>query len=146
MSTEMSIININSPAIIYKHLKTHADKVIALETDCKNLDIVIDIHWFFLHSRYHKENFDCKKHIGKWKYDASSPEDLIEKALKVLPFVAKGDFPVVKFTNLPNVFSGEKQIVFFCFPFGPSPKEAQVLLEEKMKVNVYWGSKIFQKP
>lgn len=146
MSTEISMININSPAEIYKHLTTYADKALGSHTDRKNLDVVMDIHWFFMHSKYHKENFDYKKHINKWKYDASSPEDLIEKALTVIPFVAKGDFPVVKFTNLPNVFSGEKQIVFFCFPFGPSPIKAQKLLKEKMRIDVYWGSEKFQKP
>ena len=129
-----------SPASIYRLLTSHADKILVSRKERENLDIVIDMHWFFLHSRYHKEQFNYKKHIGKWKYDAVSFEDLLARVLVLMPSVAAGDLPVVKFTNIPNVTSGEKLIVVYCFPFGPGPEQARDILIEKIGPEIYWGS------
>jgi len=99
------------------------------------------MHWFFLHSKYHKNNRTYKNYIGKWKYDAVSAEDLFEKVLKIIPLVASKRFPVAKFTNIANVFTGEKLIVVYCFPFGITPDNIGKILTEKGFKNIYWSSK-----
>ncbi len=137
---------IESGASIFKYLSEHSDKTINLPSERDNLELVMDLHWFFLYSRYHKENYNYKRHIGKWKYDATSSRDLLEKVLIILPIVASGMFPVAKFTNLANVFSGEKKIVVYCFPFGPSPYETGGILKEKIGDGIYWGSKKYPEP
>lgn len=138
------IISEKWPSSIYKLLNRQAELVIISREDRANLDIVMDIHWIFLHSLYHKQNTNYKRHTGKWKYDADSQEDLIEKAKQVMPLVADRTFPVVKFTNLGNVFSGEMLLVVYCFPFGPQPAEAKRLLIEQGLNTIYWGSEKFK--
>lgn len=137
---ELNEIVNQSPAFIYRLLSFYADQMLFSRKDRENLEIVIDIHWFFLYSKYHREQFNYKKHIGKWKYDAISVKDLLDKVLNLLPSVASGDLPVVKFTNIPNVNTGEKLIVAYCFPFGPSPAQAKDILAEKIGTGIYWGS------
>lgn len=129
-----------SPALIYRCLMDHAGNTIANKDTLANLDIIMDFHWFFLHSKKAKEQFNTKRHSGKWKYDATSVEDLIHKAKAILPLVASGDFPVAKFTNIANVFSGEKLIVVYCFNFGHSAKETGDIFSEAVGEDVYWGS------
>ena len=135
-----------SPQVIYRNLMSFAKKEIESAKERENFEVIIDIHWFFLHSRYHKQNFNYKKHIGKWKYFAISYQDLHDKVYRVIPLVAQGKLPVVKFTNLGNVFSGEKMIVAYCFPFGPSPEEARGFLVSSIGDEIIWGSKKFKEP
>ena len=111
-----------------------------------NIDIIIDIHWFFIHSLRHKQEYNIKKHIGKWKFFASSNADLYKTIYEMLPLVAAGKLPVFKFTNLGNVFSGEKTIVAYCFPFGPSPSECKSILRPILGQDPIWGSKFFKEP
>ncbi len=132
-----------SPALIYKRLAEYARSSIPEEKLFSNLDIIMDFHWFFLHSKESKKNFNTKRHIGKWKYDARSVENLFLIAEAILPLVASGDFPVAKFTNIANVFSGEKLIVVYCFDFGLTPMETGSLFREVAGEGVYWGSERF---
>jgi len=94
----------------------------------------------YLHSKYHKENKTYRNYTGKWKYDAVSEEELFEKVCKIIPLVASKKFPVAKFTNIANVLSGEKLIVVYCFPFGPSPREVKNILTRQGLKNIYWSS------
>ncbi len=107
-----------SPAIIFRQLNELADKSINSKRIRQNLNIKIDFHWFFLHSEYYKKKYTCNKHIGKWKYQATSYEDLIEKISIILPIVAHNKISIAKLTNVGNVFSGEKLLLVYCFPFG----------------------------
>lgn len=134
------------PARIHKHLSEYANKSILDPSERTNLEITIDLHWFFLHSKYHKENYNNKKHIGKWKYNATSTEDLFEKIKIILPLVASRQLAVSKFTNLANVFNNEKLIVVYCFSFGLSAKCIGDLLNDRIGDGVYWGSVRFKKP
>ena len=133
-----------SPASIFRYLESNADETILSKKDRGNLEIITDIHWIFLHSRFHKKSGKSKHHIGKWKHDANSYEDLLDKILKIIPHVATGEFPVVKFTNYPNVFSGEKTIVIYCFPDCLNPVETRKILERETGIYVYWGSKHYK--
>ncbi len=133
-----------SPASIFRYLEANANENILSRRERKNLLIKMDIHWFFLHSSFHKKYHKCKQYIGKWKYDALSYEDFFEKILKLLPSVAKGELPVVKFTNYPNVFSGEKKIVIYCFPDGSDPIESKKRLKTELGIDVYWGSERYK--
>ena len=74
-----------------------------------------------------------------------SEKDLYDQVYNLLPLVAEGTLPVVKFTNLGNVFTDEKTIVIYCFPFGPSPKKARAILTHAIgEEGVVWGSNFFK--
>ncbi|MFC1812343.1 hypothetical protein ACFL03_06585 [Thermodesulfobacteriota bacterium] len=128
-----------SPAAIYKKLTDNADRLITSDKKRANLDIVIDFHWFFLHSLYHKRKKMLKNPLGNWRYNATSTENLLEKTLKVIPVVASGKFPVVKFTNIGNVFSGERLIVIYSFPSGPDPYAIKEILMETIGNDISWS-------
>lgn len=136
----------SNPAAIFKRLKKRADQIITAESERINLDIVIDYHWFFLHSITHKDNFSFKHNFGKWKYHADSFDDLFDKASLLLPYVASGRLPVVKFTNIANVFSGEKQLVVYSFKFGLSPAEVGQIVKSEISDSAYWNSSWYQIP
>ncbi len=135
-----------APIDIYKLLTTVSDKVIKSSDDRANLQIIMDIHWFFLYSKSLKEDKRYKKHIGKWKYHAVSPSDLFKNISQILPSVASATLPVVKFTNIANVFSGERLIVVYCFPTGPDPTEAKNILTSMGWCDFFWGSHRYQAP
>lgn len=135
-----------SPALIYRDIMSFVNNKIESANERENFEAIIDIHWFFLHSKYHKRNFNYKRHIGNWRYCAASYKDLIDKVYRVIPLVAEGKLPVVKFTNLGNVFSGEKMIVAYCFPFGPSREEARNLLVNSIGEEIIWDSKKYNEP
>ena len=136
----------DTPSEIYKLVAERADRLIGSRDERQNLDIVIDIHWFFLHSMSHKQREQWKRHAGKWKYRAHSREDLIEKACRLLPAVASGRLPVVKFTNVANVFTGEMLIVAYCFASGPGAEETKKTLLETIRGEIYWGSNKYKEP
>jgi len=133
------------PFEIMKWLLECVDSAGLSKEERANLDIVIDIHWFFLHSKFHKENYNYKKHIGKWKYDAPSGDKLFHAVKELIPAVARKVLPVVKFTNTGNVLTGERLIVAYCFPFGPEPLEVRNVLLGK-GLDIYWGSTYFKPP
>lgn len=144
MPQENKIDGDKSPAEIYRKLTTCIEKTVVSPEERNNVEVIIDMHWFFIHSKYHKQNFQYKKHIGKWKYCATSNKNLYDHVFKLIPLVAEGKLPVVKFTNTGNVFTGEKTIVVYCFPFGPTPKDAESFLIDTIGKTFFWGSKIFQ--
>ncbi|MFC1857701.1 hypothetical protein ACFL9U_06680, partial [Thermodesulfobacteriota bacterium] len=79
MSPDIKANNSESPATIYRKLIHYMEEKIESVKERDNVDIIIDIHWFFIHSKYHKRNFNYKKHIGKWKYYATSYTDFYDK-------------------------------------------------------------------
>jgi len=133
-----------SPAEIYRQLTTCINDTVAHPEERDNVEVIIDMHWFFIHSKYHKKNFQYKKHIGKWKHYGTSDKSLYDNVFKLIPLVAEGKLPVVKFTNTGNVFTGEKTIVVYCFPFGPTPKDAESILIDAIGKTFFWGSKIYK--
>ena len=143
----LSDANNYPPAVIYKRLIHNARENIYAEFR-DNLDIVLDLHWIFLHSKIFKfrPNINFRQHIGKWKYDASSADDLFEKVFMLLPYVAEDKLPVVKFTNIGNVFSGEKLIVVYYCPNSTPHKEIRQILYDKLKIPFYWGSDKYKEP
>ncbi len=151
MNKNNSKIEINNdkkftPAIIYRQLSEFANYNIESVKFKKNFELIIDYHWFFLHSKYHKYKHGCKKHTGKWKYHAVSDQDLLTKVTKLLPFIAQGKLPVTKFTNIGNIFTDEKIIVIYCFPFSLNPLEIKNLLINEGINDIFWGSKKFKEP
>lgn len=146
MSTDIKADINESPAVIYRNLMSFVNNEIESTKERENFEAIMDIHWFFLHSKYHRRNFSFKKHIGKWKYYATSYNDLYYKVYKVIPLVAEGKLPVVKFTNLCNVFSGEKMIVAYCFPFGPRPEETRDFLVNSIGDDIIWSSEKYKEP
>jgi hypothetical protein len=128
-----------SPAIIYKRLTDYLNESCIEQVVRDNLDIVIDFHWFFLQSKKHKTEFGLRNPVGKWKYYAVSFDVLQESIFRLMPIVAVGLLPLVKFTNVGNVFSGEKEIVVYCFSFGPSQIEAKTILTDILGDGMVWG-------
>lgn len=133
------------PAAVRKALEDFADAHVPLARDRDNLEIVIAMHWFFLHSREHKQRAGPLKHCGKWKIAPASADALLATVRTLLPVVAAGVLPVMKFTNLGNVFSGEHLAVVYCFPSGPSPAAARDLLRQE-GLDARWGSDFFAEP
>ena len=144
MPQDIKSVTRKSPAEIFCKITTCLNDTVAPAGERDNVEVIIDMHWFFIHSKYHKKNFQYKKHIGKWKHYATSDESLYDNVFKLIPLVAEGKLPVVKFTNTGNVFTGEKTIVVYCFPFGPTPKDAESILIDTIGKTFFWGSKIFQ--
>jgi hypothetical protein len=146
MMKTLKNIQWNNPAAIYKILQERAAELILKESEKANLDIVIDYHYFFLHSSVHKNNFSFRHQYGNWKYDAESFENLFDMASKLIPYVASGKLPVVKFTNMANVFTGEKQLVVYSFPSGPAPPEVGEIVKREISEKIYWNSSWYQMP
>ena len=146
MSINVKADTNQSPGVIYQNVMSFVNNEIESTKERENFEAVIDMRWFFLHSKYHKRYFSYKKHIGKWKDCAASYEVLISRVYKVIPLVGQGKLPAVKFTNLGNVFSGERMMVAYCFPFGPSSEEAKNLLVNSIGDDVVWGSEKCKEP
>lgn len=128
-----------SPAQIVKQLK---DKV-AGHPQAANIEVTPDIHWIFIRSIMHKSDPAVKKHCGKWKYDAQDNESLISRVCDLLPLVANGKLPVIKLTNIGNVFTDERVIVVYCFDDIATPTGTRESLEKNFKGQFYWGSDRF---
>ncbi len=111
-----------------------------------NIEITLDYHWVFLNSRDIKERENVIKHNGKWKFDAASGEALIRAAEALIPFVADGRMQLVKFTNLPNVYTGQRALVGYSFPHGFGPWGIGELMKGALGSSVYWGSERFKEP
>lgn len=124
-----------SPAIIHKSIMD----ILVDSPVNDNLQIVIDFHWFFLQSRRHKAKSGLKNYSGKWKYYAASADVFMESVFNLVPLVASGELPLVKFTNVANVFTGEKEIVAYCFPSGPAKAEAESILAGILGDGIVWG-------
>ncbi len=135
-----------TPALIYRQLSEFIDNNIKSAKLKQNLELIIDYHWFFIHSNHHKRQYNCKNHIGKWKYYAISNQDLLTNVTKILPLIAQGKLPVAKFTNISNVFTDEKTIVVYCFPFQSDPLEIKNYLTKNGLKDIFWGSKKFKAP
>lgn len=132
-----------SPADLYKLLASFASDNLPSNSR-NNLDIVLDYHWIFLHSKQFKETnrLNSHRYIGKWKYDAENSTELIETAKKLISLVADNRLPVVKMTNMGNVHSGECQLVVYCFPETAEP----LLVKQLIGKDFYWGSNRFKEP
>lgn len=132
-----------SPAALFNIITSYANE--KLTADAKNnLDVVIDHHWIFLHSKCFKQanRLNSHRYNGKWKLDAETPEQLLYATQKLIPLVADNRLPVVKMTNVGNVLNGECQLVVYCFPKGAEPITVRRIVGEKF----YWGSNRYTEP
>jgi len=110
-----------------------------------NLEVTPGIHWIFMQSLKHKGLEAFKNNCGKWKYDATDNDDLTQ-AERLIPYVVEGKLPVVKITNIGNVFSGDRLIVVYCFSEEAKPAESGELLNQMFDGQFYWGSDWFSPP
>jgi len=92
-----------TPAAIYRQIMNHADETLP-KTLRDNLDVVIDAHWIFLHSKKFKEHnrLNSHRYNGKWKFNPPGHAELLELAKHLLHHVSENRLPVVKITNFGN--------------------------------------------
>lgn len=136
-----------TPAAIYRQIMNHADETLP-KSAWDNLDVVIDAHWIFLHSRKFKEHnrLNSYRYNGKWKYNPSGHAELLEQAKNLLLHVSENRLPVAKITNFGNIPNGELQLVVYCFPDIAEPLHVKVILQESSLKGIYWGSNRFREP
>lgn len=136
-----------SPAIIYRQIVNHADETLP-KVLRNNLDVIIDAHWIFFHSKKFKKHnrLNSYRYNGKWKYNPSDHAGLLEQAKNLLLHVSENRLPVVKITNFGNMFNADLQLVVYCLPCFAEPIEVKRILTEVGLNGFVWGSNRFKEP
>jgi hypothetical protein len=136
--------HVKSPADLCAYIRNYLEKnghAGALE----HIEIITDHHWIFLHNRTFTQGGSVyRRRTGKYKYDAIHNSDLLLSVCSLAPLVADNLLPVVKFTNIANVQSGEKLIVAYCVKGIAEPHAVKKLMQRELGERVYWGSDFFE--
>jgi hypothetical protein len=136
-----------SPAAIYRLIWEHAGKTLPTAL-LENLDVVMDAHWIYLHSRKFKEHnrLNSYRYNGKWKSFPLDHGELLLQVYALLPHVPGNSLPVVKITNFANMPHERLQLVAYCFPEVAEPAWVREILKGSSIDGFIWRSNRFKEP